>query len=97
MIMWQINNTAHKLKPRLFYKFVYLQAKLHRLLPWCEPCLTLDHTLQPLLVQIISFYSPLDILTVSLLTLCISIYDIQRLPVSRIIYLAVSIPDSYSR
>ena len=36
--MWQIDGAAHKLKPRLFYKSVYLQDHLADFHPWYELC-----------------------------------------------------------
>ena len=37
--MQQTDSAAHKLKPRLFYKFVYLQVHLADFQPWCKPYL----------------------------------------------------------
>jgi len=33
---WQTNGTAHKLKPRSFYKSIYLQVNLVDFHLWCE-------------------------------------------------------------
>ena len=40
VITWQIDSTVHKLKPRSFYKFVYLWANFADFHLQCEPCLT---------------------------------------------------------